>query len=508
MTAGALPIRSPRLRLLRDRILRPTFPELWTFLAIALPTLAALVATLPTVDLAYQLRAGADILAGRGIPSVDAWTFTAAGRPWLDQQWGAQGALAAVYAAGGWVGLAVFRAALVGTIFALVLVAMRRRVPAIGRRTAAWLTLAAFVVAAPALALRPQLLGMLCFTAILAILAGRRERPGPLWLLPVIAAAWANLHGSFVLAPLLVALALVEDRHERSARAGRTLRIAVATGVATLLTPFGLDGWRYAAGLATNREVTARVTEWQRTTPTDVPGMLFWASVAFVALAVLVIATRRRRVPWPALLALVAFAALGAIAERGIAWWPLVAVVTVAGLAAPASGVPPAMASPSSPRRESPGSVINALVGAVLVVGGVAFLPAWRATDPGTGAPSGLLAHAPSGVTGALRDIATSSDRVWNPQLWGSWLEFAVPAPAYALDARIEVIPPEAWRDAEVVATAGPGWDAILDAAGVTIVVIDTEAGGWPLTQALASSGGWSLAHEDVDGAVWVRADR
>jgi hypothetical protein len=72
----ALPARG-----LRERLLRPTLPELWTFLAIALPVLASLIATMPTVDLAYQLRAGAESLAGRGIPTVDTWTFTAAGCP-------------------------------------------------------------------------------------------------------------------------------------------------------------------------------------------------------------------------------------------------------------------------------------------------------------------------------------------------------------------------------------------------------------------------------------------
>ena len=89
---------------LRARLLRPTLPELWLFLAVALPVLAALIATLPTVDLAYQLRAGADILAGRGIPATDTWTFTAAGRPWLDQQWLAQAFLAGTYQFAGWAG--------------------------------------------------------------------------------------------------------------------------------------------------------------------------------------------------------------------------------------------------------------------------------------------------------------------------------------------------------------------------------------------------------------------
>ena len=94
-----------------------TLPRLWAFLAIGLPVLAALIANLPSVDLTYHLRAGAEILAGEGIPTVDTWTFTAAGTPWTDQQWGAQVILAAVYQVGGWTGLVVFRAALIGVIF-------------------------------------------------------------------------------------------------------------------------------------------------------------------------------------------------------------------------------------------------------------------------------------------------------------------------------------------------------------------------------------------------------
>ena len=53
----------------------------WLFLAVALPVLAALLAPMSTVDLTYQLRAGAEILDTGAIPSMDTWTFTAAGLP-------------------------------------------------------------------------------------------------------------------------------------------------------------------------------------------------------------------------------------------------------------------------------------------------------------------------------------------------------------------------------------------------------------------------------------------
>jgi len=488
----------------RERLIRPTLPELWSYLAIALPTLGALIATLPTVDLAYQLRAGDEILAGHGIPSVDTWTFTAAGQPWLDQQWGAQVVLAAVFDLAGWSGLAVVRAVLVAGVFGLILVAIRRRAPDLGARPAAWLTLGAFAVAAPALALRPQLLAMACFAATLALLAGRRAQPRAVWLIPVVAVVWANLHGSFVLAPVLVGLAWLEDLAGGRDRAPRTLVLTIVTATATLVTPFGLEAWRYAAGVATNAEIRTRISEWQPTTPTDVPGVLFWISVALVAAGVAWLARRGRPAAWPAVvLTLVAFAVLGAVTQRGIAWWALVAPVAVAGLL-PASTGP--QAPPAAPvtraRPERRGSALNAALAGALAIAAIVALPAWRPTDPDTGAPDGLLAYAPSRLTATLLAISAPADRIWNPQVWGSWFEHAVPNPSYALDSRIELIPVAAWSGDDTVRAAAPGWDAVLERYGVTIVVVEGPATA-PLPTALDAAG-WHREYADADGSIWA----
>jgi len=492
-----------RVRTWQDRLLRPTLPELWLFLAVALPAAFALIASLPTVDLAYQLRAGADILAGRGIPAVDGWTFTAAGQPWFDQQWLAQSFLAEAYQVAGWTGLALLRAVLVAVIQGFILVAIRRRAPGLSARTAALLAIAAFVVMAPALALRPQLFGMALFAGTLAVLAGRRERPAWWWLVPLAAAVWANEHGSFILAPLLVGLAWLEDLRDRWPGARRTLATLAATTVATLITPFGPQVWQYALGLATNHQVTTRISEWQPPRLTDVPGALFWLSVVAVGATVVLTSSRRRSVPWPAVLTLVVFAGLGAVAVRGIAWWPGIAAVTLAGLLGPAA---PA-GDEGPPLRPPRGSAPNSILAALIVIAGVAFLPMWRPTDPGTGAPVGLLGQAPSGITAVLRSLATPADRVWNPQVWGSWLEFAVPAPVYAFDARIEIIPAATWDEADTVDAAGPGWQGILERFGVTIVVIAGD-GTTPLDVAIGSDPAWREARADADGTIWVRTSR
>ncbi|HEV8282495.1 MAG TPA: hypothetical protein VGQ02_11580, partial [Candidatus Limnocylindrales bacterium] len=271
--------------------------RLWLFLAIMLPVLAATLAPMSSVDLSYQLRAGGDIIDTRSIPSVDTWTFTAAGVPWVDQQWGAQVVLTAVHRLGGWTGLVVLRALLTAVVVGATLAIALRR--GLDPRVAAVLTLIAFVVAAPAMALRPQLFGMACFAITLLFVALRREQPRGLWLVPVVVVLWANVHGSFILAPIILGLAWLEDLHDRDPAARRTLLVGFVSVIAACLTPFGPGVWAYAVGLSSNPGVTARTTEWQPTSLRDASGLLFFGSVAAV---IALIARSGRRVPWPTLL--------------------------------------------------------------------------------------------------------------------------------------------------------------------------------------------------------------
>src|SRR4051812_22161720 len=111
--------------------LRLSFDRLWIWIAIALPAFLALLVPLPAVDLAYQVRAGDQILATRALPAVDTWTFTVGGMPWVDQQWLAQVLLAAGHALGGWELLGVVRAVLVvATTGLMVATALERHAPA------------------------------------------------------------------------------------------------------------------------------------------------------------------------------------------------------------------------------------------------------------------------------------------------------------------------------------------------------------------------------------------
>jgi hypothetical protein len=467
--------------------------RLWLFLAVALPVLAALLAPMSSVDLTYHLRAGAEILATRSVPSVDTWTYTAAGQPWVDQQWGSQVVLAVAERLGGWTGLAVLRAALTGVVFACLIAIGRRR--GLAPRGVALLTLAAFLVAAPALALRPQLLGMACFALVLWLVDGRHRHPRGLWLVPAIVLVWANLHGSFFLGPAVLGLAWLEDHHDRVSLASRSLLVALISAATACLTPFGPAVWLYAVGLSVNPEVTARITEWQPTSLRDVPGILFFASALAVAA---LLARRPAPVPWPTVAWLGFFFVIGAYAQRGVAWWPLGAFVPVAGLLA-SSATTAERVDPPLIRR------LNLVIVAALTFTAVALLPAWRPTVAGSGTPLGAVSQAPAGITATLRELALPDDRVFAPQSWGSWLEYAVPTLPVAIDSRIEFFPPSVWDRYEAVVAGVDGWQAQLSDWRVSIVVVRGDGGAFA---SRLEAAGWVEVYRDGDGRILLRAGR
>ena len=469
-----------------SRLPRLSMPELWACLAVLLPVLGAIVATISTVDLAYQLRAGAIILDTRVLPSPDQFTFTAAGLPWLDQQWGAQAALAAIYRVGGWALLAVVRAALVGLMAWFVYRGCRSA--GAGIRVAAWLTLAGFGVGLVALGLRPQLLGMVLFAATLAILAGRDRHPRLIWAIPILTLLWANSHGSFFLGPAAVAIAGLE-------RSGR----AAPLGAHDLPGGRRLYGgharrpvWPGCVGLCGRDRCRSDHPAAHQRMAADVPAVVRRRDV-------LRIDRRRscagrschqarfgrsgsfRAVP-PARLADIDLAGRSGRDRRVRRAGRR--VVVDRGTDRPRRSAPTRRDRPgrdgiggsrSEPRTEpapadrttpATGSLVPTAMVVLLIVVVVVILPVWRGGDRLYG-PSGLLTDAPRGLTTAILAEAHAGDRIWNAQEWGSWLEFATPGAPVAVDSRIELMPSDAWADHQAISSGAPDWEAILARRGV-----------------------------------------
>ena len=423
----------------------------WATLAWALPAFAALLARMRAIDLAYHVRAGELTLRTRDLVLIDPFTFTRAGDPWLNQQWAAQLIFASAHRVLGWagVGIDICGCAWIGL---LVPVSSCRRAEA-APRTAALLTLLGFLVASGSLAARPQALAVPLFTGTWLLLA-RRDRWT--WLVPILALIWANVHGSFVLAPLLVVFALGDDLIERRP-AARTLLLVLATVVATLVTPFGPSVWSYAVEISTSETIRNGVAEWRPPSPLSISGAPFWLS----GVIVLVTAVRKRRA-----VRSIDIARLHRLLRPRRACAPGHSVVGARGAPRHISLVPDngarATAIEESVGRDPLRVIAAAFVLALLPI--ALFLR--RGVDPVTGTTQRLAADAPEVLVDATRSALPLGSRLLVYQPFASWFEFSLPEDRVMVDSRIELFPDTVWDDYDRVITAGDGWERILDDIG------------------------------------------
>jgi hypothetical protein len=466
----------------------PTLDQLWSAMAWLIPGAAVLLATMPVTDLAYQLRAGALMIADHRILRADPFTFTVGGQPWTDQQWGAQVVLDVLHAPAGWAGLVVVRAALVALAFGVVFVWTRRSLDGDGAiamaLTGGGLLVAIFMPGA--LALRPQLLAVPLFLGSVWVLRERHRRPRLLWWLPVIGVVWANVHGSFLLLGLVATIAAIADLVARRPLAAWTALAAAGSFVVALANPWGFGIYRYVAAIASSTIVTKVIDEWLPLWRQWPAGLAFL--VALVAAITLVLFRSRRRPNLEEALGMLAFSAIAVWSGRNVLWWSLYVPPVLGRLVRPRA--------PREPERSPMTATMLALMVGLVVVGLIRVAtvrPAER-----------LLADAPPGVTSALATSASPGDRVF-VGWWRSWLEYRVPDVQLFVDARAEIFPEEVWDTYFDVSGALPGWEGALDRWQIDTVVASWDHQG-PLIEAMSRSTGWREVYRGSDGVVFVRS--
>lgn len=249
----------------------PADPEIlplqafWTRAAAAALALLILALTITPVtnnDLFLHLKTGELILATGHVPHVDDYSALARGRPFTAHEW-LSGVLFQLvrlpFAARGFDALILFKAGIavaVGWILYRA-AATQGAAPEIAIPCLGWV----MILAAARFLERPHIFGYLLTALFLWILArhrhaadGKRGWSGLLLLLP-LEILWANLHGSFLMGPVLVLLAAAGEgldavlaRRGDSQAAGAHAREAGLLGIlaalllaACLVNPYG---WR------------------------------------------------------------------------------------------------------------------------------------------------------------------------------------------------------------------------------------------------------------------------
>jgi hypothetical protein len=149
-------------------------------------------------DLWWHIKVGDSILATHQFPTVDPYSFTVLGQPWIAYEWLGDVLFSFVHRFGGLRGL---DALLIGLGSAIVIALYYLGTLRSGNSKAGFVSAAVLLILATvSFSMRPQMLGYLFL--ILTLIALERFRQGKsraLWFLPVLFLLWVNTHGSFII---------------------------------------------------------------------------------------------------------------------------------------------------------------------------------------------------------------------------------------------------------------------------------------------------------------------
>jgi hypothetical protein len=490
-----------------------TIPRLFlVLLACGLSILA--VAYAPDPDLWWHLRTG-ELILRDGLPRQDTFSFTVTGREWITHEWLTQVFMWGAYRAGGFAALNLAFTAVMALAFWLVYLRCDGR-----PYLAFFVTLLAAFATSPLGGPRPQVLNGLFLAAFIFVIEGYKNRRAAargasdgakdqrvLWLLPLLAALWANFHSGYMLGVVLLATytageaaqLLLGQRDERGLdRTGvRWLAVmTVACFAAAVLNPSGYKLWTYPFETLGMGPVTRGwIDEWRSPNFHEIAA---WPFAALMALGVASWAFSKKRPAWTDLLLFMGTAAGALVSARHISIFAITsAPIITRNLMRGLEG----SRFHDEVRGEAPAPTRTRMVLYwVLAVSIVALTAATLrgATRYFGGAIGDIY---PQAAVDFLEREGLASQRGYNDYRWGGYLIWrGVPV---FVDGRADVYGDEFLSYYVKTVSVQEEWRKPLDDYGVQYVLVDRST---PLDTLLAASKEWREAYRDGVAAIFVRA--
>jgi hypothetical protein len=451
---------------------------------VAVVTALNLAKGLVDPDGFWHLAAGR-LIAERGVPTTDPFTFTWGGQPWTAHEWLTELVMHRLDEGIGRTGLTLVWSLFPALTFALLVVALRRAGLALA--AIAPVVVLCSLVLTTYVTLRPQAVSWLLLAALLWVLIEIRPRHAP-WLLAFGPAfvLWANLHGLYVagLGVLAVYVAFtLAGRTPLAPRRWWTAAGLLAAFLGTLITPAGLAGLVYPLRyLEAGDWGLGYIPEW------NTPNFHEPAHLLLLALIVAVGLSGFRGAPgWLALLAVVSIPA-SLLAMRSA---PIAAVLAAPVLAYAVQDRLGRRGRASAGAAGPPAAhrlldlVAAGLIAAVAVV---------------TLVPGDLAASIQGEVE--RRFPVQSADwlearqptaRVFAEYSWGGYVVYRLHERGGSnfIDGRNDMFDQSILDDYSLIRAADPDWNERLDEYGATAILLTPDA---PLTRGPAVEAGWCEA--------------
>ncbi len=455
-----------------------------------------------------HLRMGEIILATHQVPRADPLSFTHAGQPWVDYEWGFEATLGELDHVGGLALVAAFCTA----IFATTLLGMYRLLVQGGATLMAGLVTIGVVSLTLYIhfSARPVIVTYLFFALVVEVWFRRPQPRRRDWLfLPLVFVAWANLHAGWAAALAFLVLALLGRMLDRAAGRAKGedkpiipwLGLTLLCTVAVSLNPWGWSLYRNIFAFATSYKSFAL---WDEYAPPNFSQPSMSALAVLFVVGVVIVSRVARRMPvWPVelILPVLFFLDEGLKAQRHVL---LLIEVAALPLARDLSVLFHGRAFPelrerlrlfAERQRLASGDALLA-AGAVLVLT-LLFLasPAARTIMVGRSVTPQLLGFIRAHPDRFIRPLVTT----WNagPLLWDLRPDFRA-----SFDDRGDFYGDKTVFSFVNLYNGVPGWRDTLDQGNYDSAILDPHL---QLNQLLHLTGGWHEVYRDPHAVVYWR---
>lgn len=487
-------------------------------------------------DLWGHVLFGSWILEHGRLPAEDPFLAVAEGMRVIDNAWLGQVLLAAADAVGGPHMLSNLFAV---TVFASYFIQTRTFYLMSGNLPLSLLGMAFsfFMGFSRHAIIRPEIFGVLCFSIMLWMIvritpwrertqafadAASRSVPGWLWVgLPVLFVAWANLHGSFAVGLLILALHAIARIIEVACRQRSLIAIlqdpSAQTWViltelclaATLINPYGIDLLFATASFGSNTNLQD-VMEWFPLKLIALEGIQFCIGVVTL---IILFRHSRQRVSLVDALMLLVLTATTAKAIRMIGWFaPVLAFTLMPHMSELWNRYVPATWFGFSERArfaaDGKPRFMLSLAALLCIWVGFALSPISQVVLGGKTRRDDQLysRFTPLELSAHLRENPLQG-LVFAPQWWGDWLIWSTDQKLDVfMTTNVHLVPRIAWRDYMRVAEGHSEWESTLDRYNTKWLVVHKELQE-RLAQLARRSRVWSVVYEDEKSLLLKRSE-
>ncbi len=213
-----------------------------------------------------HIALGRWILDHHAVPTVDPFSQTMRGTPWIAFEWLSEVLYTGAFSAGGWIAVAALAAAAVAAAFGQLTRFLLRYWQPVPTLIA---VLVALVLVSPHILARPHILALpLMLTWVAGLIQAADEKRAPSWWLLALMIVWVNLHGSFtfglaMIAPVACDALWSAQPSERRRTAQWWILFGVLALAAACLNPYGPEMILVTFRTVALGKALATITEWR-----------------------------------------------------------------------------------------------------------------------------------------------------------------------------------------------------------------------------------------------------